>query len=189
MKRRHRSFRAKKPVRWFVADGTYMAKNNWRDIASSSLVPDVAILALHQRATLATPELVQQNERHTIEAVRGEILMNGSSDANLNLHMGIRVVDLLPTGVPQAYDPQDPDESGDSWMWLKHVYVPLGSLGSVGLSTNNVEVHIKSKRKLLPNQALVLYSTASQTSLDSMVQSNGTVTIYPYLRTLVSRPE
>lgn len=183
-----RSFKKKKPVRWFSSDVTYMANHNV--LTTSSLAgPQVHIMAMHQKAALQTPELVENIERHTIEAVRGQILVNGSSDANLNVHLGIRVVDLLPTGVPQAYDPQDPTESDEQWMWLHHVYVPIGSLGSVGLSTNTIDVRVKSKRVLRTDQALCLFVSVSNTFLDGTEQASGAVALYPYLRTLVSRPE
>lgn len=190
MRSKRRSFRAKKKaVRWFTSNISFMDAGAVRSISSASLVPDFAILAMHQRQTLMTPELVEVNERHTIETIRGDICLNGSSDANLIFHVGIRVVDLLPTGVPQTYSPTTSNEADDNWMFLRHIWVPIGSLGSVGLPSSNIEVHVKSKRRLLPNQALVMYAQSTKTFLDGAIQADGIISFYPYLRTLVSKPE
>lgn len=189
MRSKRRFSRKKKTVRWFTSNISWMDRGTVRTIGSGSLVPDFAILAMHERQTLMTPELVELNERHTIEAIRGDICLNGSSEANLIFHVGIRVVDLLPTGVPQTYSPQSSNEADDSWMYLRHVYVPIGSLGAMGLSSNNFEVHVKSKRIMRANQALVMYAEASKTFLDGSEQADGNISFYPYLRTLVSKPE
>jgi len=188
MKHRRSFSKRKRITRWFASDQTY------NDPGASTLVgPGILtqILAIHERTILQLPNLVQVNERHTIDAIRGQIVAYGSDpDSPGVLHMGILVVELDPTGIPVAFSPVDSAEAGKSWMWLHHMVTPPQvSQGTTWLSTSTVNVHIKSKRVLRENQALVLMSWQTAVFSAGVATTLGNAQIQPYLRTLVSRPE
>lgn len=201
--KRHFSRRAKKPVRWFVSNQTYVDALTDLTLNSAALIPTASILAQHQRSAVMTPELVEQLQRHTIETIRGEILVHGDDilepdhSVLLIYHAGVRVVELLPNGAPQLYDPSVSNEADDNWMWLHHRLVPpnpgdwsraaTGSQPVHPMPGGPIEVHIQSKRRMTDNEALVLYERCTTTAPEF---AQGTVIHrYAYLRTLVSHPE
>lgn len=202
MRKRHFSRRPKRPMAWFASNQAYIDGGTTLSLSVGSL-PNFEILAMHQRNAAQTPELVEQIQRHTIETIRGEILVYGQLDAgetatpnSLTIyHAGMRVVELLPDGTPPVYSPTASNEADDDWMWLCHRLVPpfiptFATLTAVTAVTgypvlDPIEVHIKSKRKLLDNEALVIYEVATQTFPR---EDQGTIHIHKYLRTLVSRP-
>lgn len=199
MKRRRAfSRRAKKMVRWFSNATTYNDRATWISLSDAAILPSVSILAIHKRDAVATSDLIENVQRHTIEAIRGELLLVGGfnldPDASFTTcyHAGIRVVDLDGTGAPPFYSPVQPTEADDAWMWLYHTLVPpnFGYRPGVPVAPitehQTVHVHVKSKRVMKDNQALVLYEQASPTQ---GADSDMTMTSGRWLRTLVSHPE
>lgn len=201
-RRRHFGRRAKKPVRWFVSSASYMDPGTDLSLQTNALVPTATLMALHQRNAVATPELIEQVQRHTLETIRGTILVHGDNNLEPDFssvalyHAGIRVVELLPDGTPPVYDPATSNEADDAWMWLFHELVaPLPPNLNIAIATTygltlppRVEVHVASKRIMRDNEALVLYERATP-SAPSFSLFNQTVHRYAYLRTLVSHPE
>lgn len=199
MKRRFRGrFRPKKRVRWFSNATGYVDRTVSLPLSTAAIIPAVTILAIHKRDAVATADLIENVQQHTIEAIRGEILMTGGfnldPDASFAAlyHGGIRVVDLDPSGAPPFYSPTSPTEADDTWMALWHRVVPPnfgvnGTLPQCTLLDNNcIEVHVKSKRVMKDNQALVLYEQATAVAGADV---DMTINVYHYLRTLVSHPE
>lgn len=185
MRRRMHVRRAKRPVRWFSSTQGYLGNDSAYTVSSSSFTPTFGLLAIHPRQTAPGADLVTLAERQTIERIRGQIVYYGSADQKMIISMGIRVVELLPSGAPQPYSPREPEEAADKWMWLHHALVP--NIASQGTSyiDSRVDVDIRTKRVLNENEACVLYLASSVTFPDEL---NGDVFVHPFLRMLVSRP-
>lgn len=202
MRKRHFSRRShKKPVRWFTDVDGYHGPSAGVLLNPAALVPTASILALHERSAANTANLIAEIQRHTIDTIRGEILLVGGTnlapDTNgpVLWHGGIRVVELLPNGTPQLYDPSATEESDDNWMGLWHrivnpcvevLFDPAALAYVTPLDQQLVDVHVKSKRVMRDNEALVLYERA--TTPIGFGQS-AAIGSHHYLRTLVSQPE
>lgn len=184
--RRKFHVKRKRPVRWFAASGGYLGNDSTYTLSSSSFTPVFGLLAIHPRQTAPGADLVTLAERQTIERIRGQIVCYGNADTPMMASFGIRVVELLPTGAPQAYSPGEPEEAADHWMWLHHTLVPnTASQGTSYLSANVIDVDVKTKRVLNENEALVIYMVSQVTFPN---ETNGDVYAHPHLRILVSKP-
>lgn len=202
MKRR-RSFgsrRRKKPMQWVASLPGY-GQSQSIVIPGAALIPIELAGATSVAGTGFDPPLIQ---RYTVERIMGDLCVNMISNAQDNflavLHLGVIVCDVgVVTSVTGLPDPGNQLFAGNSWLWLKHICLPVPQItNSSGLpspsdqpvtdmsrtSTWRPSVDIKVKRVLRENQVLLLMASlgfaAGGGSAINML-------LLPYLRSLISR--
>lgn len=187
MRRFHR--RKKKVVRWFSSNEGYLVRGTAGFVISNT-PGDIAqaTLAVHARNASPTPDLLERDQRHTLEAVRGTIVVGAPpdlTDADCLLHLGLAVVDVTTTVGGDKHDPGDPADAPFGWMWLWHGLVPRMATPQ-NFWQPNIDVHVKTKRVMRDNEALVLFGTC-----DAQPGSADPAACFfaPYLRLLVSHGE
>jgi len=188
MRKKSFSRRAKKPVRWFASNAAYVSPNTSFTLASGSGIGATAKLAEHVRS-INLPGDLSFAERHTVMAVRGTIIVNGGAEAPVNLSMGIIVREIDATGAVASVLPNSDPDAAEGWLWLWHGQIRQYVAGVNGIycEPSNIQVNIKTKRVLRDNQALVLVMYADRPFINALQQVASNCTIYPYLRTLISR--
>jgi len=188
MKRRFRSFRKKPVVRWFATRESYISPGSvGYTVTTAGGAISTALLAMHKRNSPATADLIEANQRHTIVAVRGDIVIAPDVDTALILSCGIKVCELDGFGSPLPMNPASVEEATEPWMWLGHKHVPKYDSPNGPCTIPGWEIHIKSKRVMKDNEALALFMSV-QPALENE-GDDGDVFVYPFLRTLVSRGE
>lgn len=188
MKRRFRSLRRKRVVRWFTNREVWPERGSVAfTVTNTAGAIEAAILAIHQRDSPATADLVEREARHTFDTIRGDLAIEANPDTAMILHAGILVCDLDGFGAPLKKDPGDPKEAGEAWLWLGHRFVPPYNSPNGPAWVPGWDIHVQSKRVMKDNQALVLLMSA-----DAAMNSQGDagfVWVWPHLRTLVSHGE
>lgn len=186
--------RARPQMRWFPCEETYVGQLTDVLVTQGSLVPVTLTLAQHDRATTAVSTDIQLSEEHTIMAIRGQVLVHaetGSADNSVGamgvIHMGIKIVELLPNNTAQAYDPSSAEEVDDPWMWLDHHLVAQGIAGLHPGIPVTIPVHIKTKRVLKASHALCLFMRASPVNDGQDNFHDIHLFVKPFLRTLIKR--
>lgn len=188
MRRRFHAKR-KRVVRWFCSSDAYLVRGTAGFVVTNT-PGDLgqATLALHARNASPTPDLVERDQRHTLDAIRGQILLRcdpALSDADAMVHLGIGVVDVTASLGGDKKDPGDPADAPWNWMWLHHTMCPRSSAPD-NFWQPSIDVHVKTRRVMKDNEALVLFMSVDAVpgTLDPTA-----VAIVPYLRLLVSHGE
>lgn len=141
-----RSNRARTPMQWIALRNT------------TALVAGVTQYKLVEASAAATGSQVPNISRMTIMRIVGQLsIVNGANQCDYD--MGIICAQNV-NGTTVVNDPSNQADQDASWLWLRHIHL-LGS-ATLGPSVSDFVVPFGSsfditvKRKLMPNQTLVL---------------------------------
>ena len=170
MRSRFRGRRVRPPMQWIPNDDFGATMSLVSGIVNNSMLVDCSAGA----STAAVPQI----GRLTVLRIRGSINVVAPSVAGVwPVRMGICVIDSTQ-GVA-GIDPSAEVQMDRDWLWVRTVVVQNLASGSDTYTRQPAsELDVKVKRIMKPNTQLRLFA----------VQASGaTATLYPDIRTLVSR--
>jgi len=184
---------AKTPTAWVLTEDDGYSQEPFGQTTGDGTI--TTILVAGQAAGAGNPLDIN---RCTVLRVKGQIWLADTQpppDYNVpefnSMHLGVKVVNIAANQI-QEQSPSLAWDGDASWMWLDQYLVapcassvPAPSVGSakaviLGYNLVKIDLDIKVKRKLLPDQALCLFTSCTGST-------DRTVNVWCKLRTLISR--
>lgn len=193
----------KRTTQWVVSTQCY-GQSGFNVVAAGAFS---AVLTASLLDTTTAPTALGDPilDRFTVLRIVGDLLFETSvqptADLSFQMHYGIYVAQVNAGGTVEVYNPQLAGDADASWVVVRHAMIgqfansnTVGSASVAGMAQFSLggkdgqsffHLDIHQKRVLRPNERLILAMVGSAGG--TALPAAGTMTIIPYLRTLVAK--